>query len=74
METEAETQRKLAFEWEQLYKDRNRKWRDAADKLDLVRGLLARNGCDCDCDHDTESHDDGCDRCLACRIDGVVGR
>jgi hypothetical protein len=30
--------------------------------------LLARNGCDCDCEHGAEDHDEGCERCLACRI------
>jgi hypothetical protein len=41
-------------------------------KLNAVGELLARNGCDCDCDHDTESHDDDCERCLACRISGAM--
>jgi hypothetical protein len=63
----AETQRKVAMAWKQLYDER----RDAADRLDAVRELLAQNGCDCDGDCD-ESHDGDCDRCLACRIADVV--
>jgi len=68
----ADTDSKAKAAWESLYNERNRLWRDAEDKLDLVRGLLERNGCDCECDHDAESHDDDCERCLACRIAEVV--
>lgn len=69
---EVDTQRKAKVEWEALYKERNRLWREAEGKLDAVRSLLAWNGCDCECDHDPESHDDTCELCLACRIDGAV--
>lgn len=41
-------------------------------KTDAVNELLAKNGCDCECDHDAESHDEDCERCLACRIDAVL--
>ena len=37
-------------------------------KIEAVGVLIGKNGCDCDCDHDVESHDEGCERCLACRI------
>jgi hypothetical protein len=42
-------------------------------KLDAVAELLGKNGCDCDCGHDSESHNEDCDRCLACRIARVIG-
>lgn len=41
-------------------------------KTDAVNRLLADNGCDCECDHACESHDDTCERCLACRIDAAL--
>lgn len=41
-------------------------------KTDAVNRLLSQNGCDCECDHDAESHDDTCERCLACRIDAAL--
>jgi hypothetical protein len=69
---EVATQRKAKEAWEQLYNERNRLCRDAEDKLDLVRGLLEHNGCDCDCDHHWEEHGDDCEPCLACRIGDVV--
>lgn len=47
--------------------------RDTKQRLDLVCGLLERNGCDCECDHSSFDHDDDCDRCLACRIGEAVG-
>lgn len=68
----ADTDAMAKSAWESLYNERNRLWRDAADKIDLVRVLLGRNGCDCDCNHDAESHDGDCDRCLACNISEVV--
>lgn len=46
---------------------------DARRRLRAVCDLLAQNGCDCDCDHDAESHDDDCERCLACRVSEAVG-
>lgn len=33
-----------------------------------IGALLALNGCSCDCGHDSEGHDDECERCLACQI------
>lgn len=69
-----EIQKGVAKAWEGLYNERNRLWRDAEEKLDRVRELLAWNGCDCECDHSDEEHDDECDRCLACMIAGVVQR
>lgn len=54
--------------WEGLYNERNRLWRDVADRLDAVNMLLERNGCDCDCDHHPEEHEAECDRCLACEV------
>lgn len=37
-------------------------------KIEGVGVLIGKNGCDCECDHDAESHDETCERCLACRI------
>lgn len=34
--------------------------------------VLAANGCDCDCGHSSDEHDDDCDRCLACRVEGAL--
>ncbi|MFH0899068.1 MAG: hypothetical protein V2A73_00420 [Pseudomonadota bacterium] len=45
---------------------------EAVAKLVQVGELLAKNGCDCGCAHDAESHDDDCERCLACRIDEAI--
>lgn len=41
-------------------------------KLDRIRALLVRNGCDCDCEHHWEDHDADCERCLACQIGETV--
>jgi hypothetical protein len=41
-------------------------------RIAAVNHLLSQNGCDCECDHDAESHDDTCERCLACRIDAAL--
>lgn len=39
-----------------------------------VRQLLEYDGCSCDCDCGPGEHDDECDRCLACRIEIVIGK
>lgn len=70
--TEVETQQRAKQAWEQLYNERNGLWRDAAHKIDLIITLLEQNGCDCDCGHDSEGHDETCERCLGCRIAQVV--
>jgi len=38
------------------------------NKLELIRGLVEKNGCDCDCEHHSEEHSEDCQLCLACRI------
>ena len=68
----ADTAAKVAVEWKKLFNERNRLWREEADRVGAVKLLLEANGCDCDCDHDAESHDSDCDRCLACRISWAV--
>ena len=68
----ADTDTKLAVEWEKLFNERNRLWREEADRVGAVKLLLEKNGCDCACDHDAESHDSDCDRCLACRISWAI--
>lgn len=45
---------------------------EALARLRAVGEVLGANGCDCDCDHDSESHEDDCERCLACRISAVL--
>lgn len=42
-------------------------------KLESIGEILGENGCNCDCDHDPESHDDDCERCLACRVGEALG-
>ena len=37
-----------------------------------IGAVLAANGCDCDCGHSSDEHDDDCDRCLACRVEGAL--
>lgn len=69
----ADTDAKVAVEWKKLFNERNRLWREEADRVGAVTLLLEANGCDCDCDHDAESHDADCDRCLACRISWAIG-
>ncbi len=44
----------------------------ASEQIEAICSLLAHNGCDCDCDHHHEEHDIDCDRCLACRVNGVI--
>ena len=68
----ADTDAKVKAEWEKLFNERNRLWREEADRVGAVKLLLEANGCDCDCDHDAESHDADCDRCLACRISWAI--
>jgi len=41
-------------------------------RIAAVNHLLSQNGCDCECNHDRESHDDTCERCLACCIDAAL--
>lgn len=43
-------------------------------RLDAIRALIWRNGCDCACDHHYEEHDEDCTRCLACRINDILTR
>ncbi len=68
----ADTDARVKAEWEKLFNERNRLWREEADRVGAVTLLLEANGCDCDCDHDAESHDADCDRCLACRISWAI--
>lgn len=68
----ADTDAKVAVEWEKLFNERNRLWREEADRVGAAKLLFEANGCDCDCDHDAESHDADCDRCLACRISWAI--
>ena len=70
----ADADTKAKAEWENLFNERNRLWREEADRVGAVKLLLEKNGCDCDCDcaHDAESHDSDCDRCLACRISWAI--
>lgn len=36
--------------------------------------VLSAAGCDCDCDcGSSDEHDDDCERCIACRVDEVLG-
>jgi len=67
-----DTARKTWKAWEGLFDERNRLWREEADRVGAVELLLEANGCDCACDHDAESHDSYCDRCLACRISCAI--
>lgn len=41
---------------------------DTANTVTRVREVLIAVGCDCSCGHDSEGHNDDCDRCSACRI------
>lgn len=41
-------------------------------KIEAAGTVISNNGCDCPCDHDAESHDEDCERCLACRISAVL--
>ncbi len=45
----------------------------AFDAIARVNDVLGNAGCSCDCDHDVESHDEDCDRCLACCISEAIG-
>jgi hypothetical protein len=44
---------------------------EVAGALKRMCDVIADDGCSCDCDHDSEGHDDDCDRCLGCRIDAA---
>lgn len=68
----ADTNAKVKSAWEGLYNERNRLWREEADRVGAVKLLLEANGCDCECDHHDSEHDDECERCLACRISWAV--
>lgn len=68
----ADTAAKVAVEWEKLFNERNRLWREEADRVGAVKLLLEANGCDCDCEHHHDEHDADCDRCLACRISWAI--
>lgn len=50
-----------------LLSERGRLWSEAMRRIDAVKTLAERNGCECQCDHGAEGHE-GCDRCLACLI------
>lgn len=39
---------------------------------DRVGAVLVAAGCSCDCGHDSEGHDDDCDRCVACLVQGAI--
>lgn len=43
-------------------------------RLQAVRELLEKNGCDCPCDHHQDEHDPDCEICVACRIGQAVGK
>lgn len=44
----------------------------AIGALKTAGEAISHNGCECECKHHYEDHDEGCDRCLACRVgDGV---
>ena len=68
----ADTDTKVKAGWKNLFNERNRLWREEADRVGAVRLLLEKNGCDCDCAHDAESHDSDCALCLACRISWAI--
>jgi len=50
----ADADTKAKAEWENLFNERNRLWREEADRVGAVKLLLEKNGCDCDCAHDAE--------------------
>jgi hypothetical protein len=86
METSTASAWKACGDWKMAAEIQNRQWsaacvdRDdwraraesAESKLERVGDLLSANGCDCECEHDSESHYDGCELCLPCRIDEVI--
>lgn len=71
-DSNAATALKRAHEWECLYDESNRLWREAEARLDAVRVLLSSAGCDCSCDHSAEEHDDDCKRCFECRVEAAI--
>ena len=42
------------------------------ERVEAAGEIISANGCDCECDHDAESHDESCERCLACRISSAL--
>jgi hypothetical protein len=70
LEQEVDVKSRTARAWELLNKESHSLWREASARLHAVRELLSANVCTCECEHD--EHDDGCERCLACRIAEVV--
>lgn len=46
---------------------------EATAILVAVAKLLMANGCDCECGHDSEGHDDDCERCFACKVSAAIG-
>lgn len=68
----ADTDAKAKAAWEMLYNERNRLWREEADRVGAVKLLLEANGCDCDCEHHHDEHGADCDRCLACRVSWAI--
>ena len=67
-----DTEAKAKAAWEGLYNERNRLWREEADRVGAVKLLLEANGCECECDHHLSEHEADCDRCLACRISMAI--
>lgn len=45
---------------------------EAKGRVAAIGELLAANGCDCECAHGQFDHEIGCERCLGCRISGVL--
>lgn len=43
-------------------------------RVNAVGRVLSENGCDCDCGCFWDEHGDGCDRCLACRVEDAIAR
>jgi DNA repair exonuclease SbcCD ATPase subunit len=71
----AETRRALEEgkdAWRSLHNERTRLWTEAEARINAVRALLERNGCDCECGCDGDGHSADCDPCLACRISAEV--
>ena len=42
------------------------------ERVEAAGEIISANGCDCECDHVAESHDEDCERCLACRISSAL--
>jgi len=67
-----DTARKAGKAWEGLFNERNRLWREEADRVGAVKLLLEANGCDCDCEHGREDHTGTCEMCFPCRVSAAV--